>query len=71
MCNSGTFILFVQNKCTPLHIAARDGNEELVEILLEHGASVTELSKVCCEMVVFSLQYTKYLIKLIWPIVVI
>lgn len=71
MCNSGTFILFVQNKCTPLHIAARDGNEELVEILLEHGASVTELSKVCPEMVVFSLQYTKYLIKLIWPIVVI
>ena len=29
-----------------MHIAARDGNEQLVEILLEHGASVTELSKV-------------------------
>ena len=40
------FCLLIQNKCTPLHIAARDGNEELVEILLEHGASVTALSKV-------------------------
>ena len=29
-----------------MHVAARDGDEELVEILLEHGASVTALSKV-------------------------
>ena len=42
------FLYFIiKNKCTPLHIAARDGNEELVQILLEHNASVTELSKVC------------------------
>ena len=41
------FLFHLKNKCTPLHIAARDGNEELVQILLEHNASVTELSKVC------------------------
>ena len=36
-----------QNKCTPLHLAAREGDEEIVNALVEHGASVTALSKVC------------------------
>ena len=36
----------MQNKCTPLHTAAKDGNDELVQILLDHNASVTAVSKV-------------------------
>jgi uncharacterized protein YbbK (DUF523 family) len=36
----------LQNKCTPLHIAAREGDEELVKTLLDHKANVNILSKV-------------------------
>ena len=44
--HSDNFMTGFQNKCTPLHIAAREGDEELVATLLEHKANVNLLSKV-------------------------
>lgn len=32
-------------QCTPLHIAAQEGSEEVVMILLEHGADVSDKAK--------------------------
>ena len=44
---SGLNILFVfQNGATPLIIAARDGNKEICQLLIDHGASTTQLDKV-------------------------
>ncbi len=41
------FSSYLQDDSTPLHIAARDGNEAIVESLLDHGASIDLKNKVC------------------------
>ena len=37
-----------QNKCTPLHLAARNGDDEIVQVLFEHKPPLLELNQVSC-----------------------
>ena len=36
----GLFVLLLQNKQTPLHVAAEGGHDEICKVLLEKGAQV-------------------------------
>ena len=40
------FLLLFQNKCTPLHLAARNGDDEIVQVLFEHKPPLLELNQV-------------------------
>lgn len=39
------FFVFEQENQTPLHIASRLGNADIVSLLLQHGASVDAVTK--------------------------
>ena len=39
-------VVFTLSSYTPLHIAAKEGQEEVAAVLLEHGASLNATTKV-------------------------
>ncbi|RYP90212.1 hypothetical protein DL770_003675 [Monosporascus sp. CRB-9-2] len=55
---------------TPLHIAARWGHDELVELLLNHGANIHALSRGFCECLypMYRLPKPKYRRKAVVPL---
>ena len=42
------YCFLFQNKCTPLHLAARNGDDEIVQVLFEHKPPLLELNQVSC-----------------------
>ena len=62
MANIILILQILQEGSTALHLGARDGNEDIVDSLLDHKADVTLLSKVCiADLSIFYTQVSEHL----------
>ena len=49
-----SFLTFLQNRDTPLHLSSKEGHSEIAEILIKSGASTSVVNKVSCVSVIIS-----------------